>query len=254
MPLCRAVFFDLDDTLCGYWDASKAGLREAFSAHGPAGVDPEAMVRHWAEAYRTFAKEVKTDRWYPGYLKSGEPTRTEQMRQALELAGHPSPERAAQLSEAYAAARDRHLRLFPDAWEVLTTLKARVPLGLITNGPADIQRQEVATLGIAEFFDHFYIEGEFGVGKPHPSVFESAQAAVGVPAETVWMIGNSYGHDIAPALRAGWNAIWIRRPSDVPPSAKDQSRPEERPEDSVAPTATVASLSEALAVMEGRAG
>ena len=35
----RAVFFDLDDTLCGYWDACKIALRETFAEHGPDGGD-----------------------------------------------------------------------------------------------------------------------------------------------------------------------------------------------------------------------
>lgn len=26
----KAIYFDLDDTLCAYWDACKQGLRETF--------------------------------------------------------------------------------------------------------------------------------------------------------------------------------------------------------------------------------
>ncbi|RYG44838.1 hypothetical protein EON79_14050, partial [bacterium] len=43
----KGVYFDLDDTLCGYWDASKAGLRATFTALTPEGFTPEEMVRQW---------------------------------------------------------------------------------------------------------------------------------------------------------------------------------------------------------------
>jgi putative hydrolase of the HAD superfamily len=242
----KAVYFDLDDTLCGYWNASKAGLRRAFGEHAPEGVTVEEMVIHWAEAYREFAPQVKTERWYEPYLASGEPTRTEQMHMALRRAGHDDRTRAEALSQAYMLYRDAELQLFDDALDILNALRGRFELGLITNGPADIQRMEIATLGIGHFFDHVFIEGEMKEGKPKPGVFARAnEAARSRPEETV-MVGNSFGHDIAPAIAAGWYGFWIRRDSDVPPSAHPNAKPEDRPADSVPPTATIHSLSELL--------
>jgi putative hydrolase of the HAD superfamily len=117
-------------------------------------------------------------------------------------------------------------------------------LGLITNGPADIQRQEVNTLGIAHYFDHIWIEGEMGEGKPVTRVFERAVEAAGSTPETTLMVGNSYKHDVAAAINMGWSAIWIRRPSDVPPSAGPEAKPEERPQDGPVPTRTISDLRE----------
>ena len=39
----RAVYFDLDDTLCAYWEASKFALRRAFEDHGPEGYTADEM-------------------------------------------------------------------------------------------------------------------------------------------------------------------------------------------------------------------
>lgn len=249
----RRVFFDLDDTLCGYWDASKAALRKTFDLHGPSGVDTNSMLDHWATAFREFSPTLKKTGWYEIYLKEGEPTRTEQMRLTLKRLEIDDESLAKELSDAYGNYRDQHLELFPDALTVLRVLGSRYPLGLITNGPADIQRQEIATLGIQHYFDQIYIEGEMGRGKPLPEVFAMITQQAGVEPHEIAMIGNSYAHDIRPALAAGWRGIWIRRPSDVPPSAPGHaSKPEERPADAPVPDAEIGNLSELLSLFDLR--
>lgn len=228
----RAIYFDLDDTLCAYWDATKVALRQTFDAHPVANQSTEEMVRHWAAAFREFAPTLKQTGWYEGYLKSGEPTRIEQMRLTLLRAGIENSDHSYNLSQTYMDLRDKALALFPDALDLLDYLKPKYPMGLITNGPADIQRQEVVTLNLEPYFEpRIYIEGEVGEGKPLQSVLKRAQEAVGLEPHQIVFVGNSYDHDIHPAIKAGWRTIWVRRDSDVPPSAdldKD-SKPKEKP-------------------------
>lgn len=246
----RAIFFDLDDTLCGYWDASKKGLHRAFELHGPEGFTPLEMVRHWAAAFREFAPTLKKTGWYPIYLKSGEPTRTEQMRLTLLRVGVVDDERARALSQSYMELRDSGLALFEDVPEVLEKLHGKYPLGLITNGPADIQRMEIATLGLERYFDHILIEGEMEIGKPNKQVFDKAEAMAGVRPHEILFVGNSYAHDVAPALAAGWRTVWIRRPSDVPPSAgPGLATPEEMPPGGAQPDAIVGEIREILPLL-----
>jgi putative hydrolase of the HAD superfamily len=242
----RAIYFDLDDTLCAYWDASKVGLRKAFDAYPVANHTSEEMVRHWATAFREFAPSLKKTGWYEGYLKSGEPTRLEQMRLTLKLAGIESLAHAQELSRAYMQARDHALALFSDAENLLEYLYPKYPLGLITNGPADIQRQEIETLKIGHYFKNIFIEGEMGEGKPLQAVFSRAADAVGCKGEEILFVGNSYDHDIAPAIQAGWQTVWVRRVSDVPPSHDPASPPKHKdaPEGSSQPSWVVSDLFE----------
>lgn len=233
------MFFDLDDTLCGYWDAAKAGLTETFAEIEVPGVTPEQMRSHWAGAFFSFCPHLKRLGWYDRYLTSGKPTRDETMRRALNLAGIEDPGLAERLGDTYAERRNAHLHLFPEARHVLETLHEKYPLGLITNGSADVQRQEIAATGIAEFFpdERVFIEGETREGKPLAAVFERARHSVGLEPGEILFVGNSYGHDIAPAARAGFLTYWVRRASDVPPSRMGiDARPEERPEDGPVPT------------------
>ena len=248
----RAVYFDLDDTLCGYWDACKVALRECFVEHGPEGHEVEALVCRWAEAFRAFAPGLRDLGLYEGYLRSGAHTRAEQMRRTLRLLEIENEELALRMGAHYGERRDASLALFPDAIPVLDRLRAaHYRMGLITNGPADVQRQEVETLALADYFDPIYIEGEVGYGKPDERVLRNAALAVDLPPERILFVGNSYRHDIEPAVRAGWRTAWVRRPSDVPPSADPSmaGAPEDRPEGSPAPDVEIANLVELLPLL-----
>jgi putative hydrolase of the HAD superfamily len=243
----KGVYFDLDDTLCAYWDASKAGLRATFDLCPVLRIGAEEMTEHWAAAFRGFCPHLRRLGWYERYLKESQPTRTELMRLTLERAGVEDPELADRLSQTYLQQRDCHLRLFPDATVLLDALEGRLPLGLITNGPADLQRMEIATLRLGPRFQHIFVEGEMGFGKPEPAVFRQAQEAMGLRPAEILFVGNSYGHDIRPAIEAGWRTAWVRRPSDVPPSAKGiANKPEELPAGAPPPDVTVSDLRELL--------
>jgi putative hydrolase of the HAD superfamily len=243
----RAVFFDLDDTLCGYWEASKRALRETFEHHRPGGCDAETLLREWAAAFRVFLPEVKRAPWYEAYLVSGEPTRTELMRRTLERLAIHDPTMATELSSTYSKLRNSYLELFPEAIEVIEALKGRYSMGLITNGPADTQRMEIDALDIAGHFEHIFIEGVLGFGKPDRRVFETAEQAVGASGREILFVGNSYPHDIYPAIGAGWRTAWIRRPTDAPPSTSgSKSVASQEPPDGPEPDLEIASLSELL--------
>ncbi len=241
----KAVYFDLDDTLCGYWDAAKGGLRAAFELHPVPGRSLEESLAAWAREFRRFAHELKTSHWYEIYLTQGGVTRTQLMNETLQSLGIEDPELAWRLGDVYGRERDARLRLFPEARDVLEALFGRYPLGLITNGPADVQRQEIETLGIGDFFEHVFIEGEMGLGKPHTSVMRRAELAVGLEPAEILFVGNSYAHDIVPASEAGWRTTWVRRPSDVPPSSST-GKPEERPPDGPVPDLEVTTLLDVL--------
>lgn len=237
----EAVFFDLDDTLCGYWDAAKAGLKHTLDTIEIPGFTAEEFHEAWVEEFRQFANDIKTSHWYEIYLTQGGVTRMELMRMALQRLGIDNPELAFELGRVYGEERAKRLCLFDDAQDVLRWVGQRFFTGVITNGPADIQRQELRDLGIEDAFDVVLIEGEMGEGKPVPRVMRRAEKAAGCEGRKILMVGNSYRHDILPAMEAGWSTAWIRRPSDVPPTSS-RNEPEALPEGGVEPDATITNL------------
>lgn len=241
----KAIFFDLDDTLCAYWNAAKTGLRMAFESNPVPGATVEQLIGHWGDAFRDFAPTIKDTKWYGKYLESGETTRAELMRRTLERVSVFDNDLADRLSHTYYVERLAALELFPESLEVLDQLRPNYALGLITNGPADIQRQELEKLRIGEYFSTVLIEGEVGKGKPDPFVMEEAERLCGHKGDEVLFIGNSFHHDVVPARQAGWRQAWVRRPSDVPPTSKT-SVPEPLPEGAPPPDLTITDLRELL--------
>jgi HAD superfamily hydrolase (TIGR01549 family) len=62
---------------------------------------------------------------------------------------------------------------------------------------------------ILEMVDYLVLSYRLGCKKPSPEMFGQAIALTGAPAESCWMVGDSYELDIEPALTAGMHAVWM---------------------------------------------
>ncbi len=82
-----------------------------------------------------------------------------------------------------------------------------------TNGPSvipDFGR-------VAAYFEVVVISGEFGVGKPEPSIFEHALSLLGSDREHTVMVGDSLARDVDGAIAAGLRGVWVNRSGSPPP-------------------------------------
>jgi len=219
-----ALLFDLDDTLLDYSTGVEVCWRESCATvAAPAGVDPVALAQTLAEVQRWFWEDPERHRreridmigaW--GKIAA----------RALERAGGAGDGLAAAMAEDFAARRRAAMRLFPDALDVLARFRRRgVPLGLVTNGDARLQREKIQRYDLVRFFDVVVIEGEFGLGKPDAEVFHHALAGLGAAPAAAWMVGDHLVWDVAGAQRAGLRAAWIdRRRGGLP--AASPARPD----------------------------
>ena len=206
----RAVFFDLDDTLLN----TSRGVEEAwqlvcaeFAAR--LGADPvalrEAIKREAAHFWRDEA--AVEQQWR---------TRLHEARShVVELAL--ASERldiaiAEELSTRYWAENSSRMRLFDDAIITLDTLRSRgYSLGLITNGPAEMQLWKLGRFQLEPYFDVVVIEGVFGKGKPAPEVFTHALAVTATAPHEAWHVGDNLYADVAGAQKVGIHGVWIHR-------------------------------------------
>ena len=114
------------------------------------------------------------------------------------------------MADRYATIRDEKLKPFPGAIDTLRRLKEQGRrLGLLTNGSSESQRGKIDKHGLAEFFDHIQIEGEFGIGKPDERAYRNALDALDVSPADAWMIGDNLDFDIAGAQQVGIYAVWM---------------------------------------------
>lgn len=121
-----------------------------------------------------------------------------------------APEIANSLADLFSAEKERLCSPFPGALEALQVFKDRgLRLALLTNGASDTQRKKINRFGLARFFDHIIIEGEFGTGKPDERVFRSALEILCVKPGESWMVGDDLGRDIAGAQKLGIHSIWV---------------------------------------------
>lgn len=103
----------------------------------------------------------------------------------------------------------------PGAVEVLTALKPRYRLGVISNtvGSGDAQvSQALERAGIRHLIDALVTSRDFGRAKPDPAIYTEAARRLGVPLASTCMIGDRLDTDIAGALNAGIACVWLQHP------------------------------------------
>jgi HAD superfamily hydrolase (TIGR01549 family) len=217
--MIQAVGFDLDDTLCVYIPVAVQARRQAFAelVQPLSGLDIETLDEAYQQAFWQMMEEIRHEPWRSRYLRSGEPTRTETMRRMLTALGLSPDGLAERLSARYLELRESQLQLFEDALPTLNALRGHYRLFLITNGPALEQRRELHRLGLEPYFELIAIEGELGVGKPDPAIFQFVQAQLNLASHQILFVGNSWAHDVKGALQVGWAAAWLNRDGAPPP-------------------------------------
>jgi putative hydrolase of the HAD superfamily len=196
IPPPRLVLFDLDDTLCDYASARETRLRTAFALALDREPDPDDAALTSLIVDSLEMHPHGTDHFADLFQRHG-------------VGGVNEAEIAA---DWYRVHRLHSLTLFADAIETLTAVRQASPdrrIGLVTNGPSDIQRAKIALLGVEAHVDFMIISEEFGAWKPDPAIFaEALRLGAATPNEAIF-IGDSAEHDIAGAQSAGIRTIWI---------------------------------------------
>ncbi len=228
----RTVLFDLDGTLI----SERAGVPSARAAVAAALRSRGHEVSN--ETYSAAAQQVIDDELAAnGGSWPATFSRIDAIRGALERVGAPG-ELAGALEPVYKRERMAGLELLPGAAGLLEALRGVVPLGLITNGPSDEQREKLRRCALGGYFEAIVVSGELGIAKPEAAIFEAALEALGGEASASVYIGNSYANDVEGAAAVGMDTIWIdHRGRGAPETAK------------AAATATIRSMDEVLALL-----
>jgi HAD superfamily hydrolase (TIGR01549 family) len=232
------VVFDLDDTLILEEAGAATSLQQAAVLVPGAPVDTFAQlvlavarrlwlagpfhplaqklgISSWEGLWSTFEGNdpvVEGLRaWVPGY-------RSETWTTTLAEFGIDDPRLPDQLSDAYRQAQLRAHPLMAGADTLVRSLAGRCRLGLLTNGPSDIQRLKLAGTGLADCFDTVVVSGELGIGKPDPAVFREVLGRLGAEPETAVMVGDSWERDVMGAVGVGMSAVWVTRGRPAPDS------------------------------------
>ena len=106
----------------------------------------------------------------------------------------------------------------PNVLEVLTALKRRYRLGVISNtvGSGDVELTEALDkAGLRSLIDALVTSRDFGKAKPDPAIYAEGARRLGVPLDETVMVGDRLDTDVAGALNAGIPGIWLRHPGAI---------------------------------------
>lgn len=185
-PARRGVIFDLDGTLVDSLDDIAAALNHALVAHR---FDPvsTAQVRRWVgDGATTLCRRAA-------------PHAGEELIAALR----------ADFADAYRRGCLDRTHFFPGVRATLAALHAaRVPMAVLSNKPDEFTRLIVAALFEPGWFRAVCGVRDEAERKPSPGAALEIARGMDVPAERVWLVGDSCA-DIATARAAGMIAVAV---------------------------------------------
>lgn len=199
----QGVLFDLDDTLLDHSAAAAAAVRQLVATVPSWPDDDATTVARW----RTLEDEHFA-RYAAGEISMVE-QRRERIRAFLTLPDAPD-DTLDELFAGYLGDYRRSWRAVSGGPElVLALLDEGYRVGILTNGLAVQQRAKLAAIGLTDTRLVLCISEELPAAKPHPSAYEAACRALGLPPHQVLMVGDHRTNDVDAARAAGLHAVHI---------------------------------------------
>ena len=119
------------------------------------------------------------------------------------------------LAELQRGISRKRLTLFPQVLEVLSQLRERYPLAVVSDAQSAYALPELRAVGLHEYFEPVVISGDYGYRKPDARLFQTALDRLQVlPGQAVF-IGNDGYRDIFGARQLGIKTILFRHTQDM---------------------------------------
>jgi FMN hydrolase / 5-amino-6-(5-phospho-D-ribitylamino)uracil phosphatase len=199
-PQIAALTIDLDDTLWPVWPAiqeAEQQLHAWLADHAP-----RMAQIYGVQGLRALRDKVAQER--PEWSHDFTAVRLESLRRGLIEHGY-STDLAEPAFEVFFAARHR-VNFYADVQQALARLSKRFPLLALSNGNARLDR-----VGLDGFFVGAVSAKQVGVAKPDARIFQHACSVLNVPASKVLHVGDDLDLDVAGAVAAGLQAVWVCR-------------------------------------------
>lgn len=205
----KTVIFDLDGTLLDYASAQ----REAVSATA-AELElhiPEEKLLELVDSDEVQALEACR----PGAPGKDSPG-MEGVFRRYGVEADP-----AEFLDRYYGHLSMHHGTVEGALETLRKLKkAGTSIGLVSNGPGEVQRPRVRESGVIEHLDAIVLSCEVGMAKPDPEILGLAMRLLEASPGSTLFVGDSTSSDLPAAEAAGVDFVLLSSAGDFPESGR----------------------------------
>ena len=214
--MLKALFLDLDDTLCDTSSANGQAMRlmaESLQAQYGIDFDGQAFSRAYVQCiYRKWRASQRADYTPIIEQQSESAFRVQLIRDLLAGQGVQSVTEVEAQSVQHKFDRDRlqAFGFYAGITEFLAEARKLFTLVVITNGPEYSQIPKVETVNLAAHVDHIIIGGQEPEQKPARSIFDKALKLAGCEAHEAIHVGDSLAADIAGAHNSGITSVWIQ--------------------------------------------
>lgn len=101
-----------------------------------------------------------------------------------------------------------HSKIFEKSLETLKKFKdLGFVVGVITNGPSDLQHTKLEQSGLLKYCDILVVSGDIGIHKPSPEIFKYTAEKLDLKTKECVYVGDHPINDIEGALQSGMKAI-----------------------------------------------
>ncbi|MFT4519788.1 MAG: N-acylneuraminate-9-phosphatase [Halioglobus sp.] len=214
--MLKALFLDMDDTLCDTRAANEQArklLEQAlgvqygadFDAQGVAGAYIDGIYRRWTPGQQ--------ERYTP--IVEGQSEGAFRVQLILDLLAEQdiddaSEATAVELQLAFDRDRLSAFDFYPGIVDFLAEARKLFTLVVITNGPEYSQIPKVESIHLADHVDHIIIGGQEPEQKPARAIFEKALGLANCEAHEAIHVGDSLATDIAGAHNSGITSVWVQ--------------------------------------------
>lgn len=201
---------DADNTLFDFPAGERIALRQTLAAFSlPSG---EAALATYHRINETLWRQLERGEITQGRLC------VQRFTELLAALGESRD--AAVIAESFVEALGRQALMLPDAEQAMRRWSARVPIAIVTNGIASVQRSRIARSPVAPLVRALIISEEVGAAKPDRRMADAALLALGCPdPRQALLLGDSLEADIAAAINAGVDSCWFNPAGSPNPTA-----------------------------------
>lgn len=195
LPDIKQIWFDFDNTLADRNKAMEQCLLEWLKEHTQLDDDSTALLMEEA---------MHMDNW--GYT-----TRTEFAEWLQKRTGTENIFIPVELARSILRKVPPYIRPYASTESVLKSCLQKYRIGILTNGPSDVQREKIRHSELVRFFkeEDILVSGEIGFDKPDPRVFEHLIKCSGVKAHEILYVGDDARNDVYGAALVNMPSCWV---------------------------------------------